>query len=346
MPTVDAAVLGARAVAALVAIAGVATIPSVARCVRQRHPDVGSGILGIAAILGCALLLWRDAGASLPLAASVPVLVLGVLSWLVRPVHARIRRHLRPVPFILEGEQARKGFHLVLGLVALAYVLLGQLLMRVLDGIWVVFGLLTPAAQRTQAHEAVLALASGPMASAGHVAAVAALSGTLLLMVPQDLARLWDPDGPYPLRAFTERRLRSRERGAVGHHVHIVSATLASLLLLGSPHRPAHLLLAVPIVLVTVLADAASALAGIRWGRRRLPHNPGKTYVGSVAGLVVAFLAALPFVGWGVAAAVAVAFLAVDLLAPVPLPVCDNLLNPTVVTACLLALEPSVHPLY
>ena len=97
---------------------------------------------------------------------------------------------------------------------------------------------------------------------------------------------------------------------------------------------------------VTVLADAASALIGIRFGWRRWAHNAGKTYVGSAAGTAVAFIAALPFVGAPLAALSAAVFLIVDVAAPVPIPVSDNILNPLALAGLYVAAAGLAEPLF
>ena len=79
---------------------------------------------------------------------------------------------------------------------------------------------------------------------------------------------------------------------------------------------------------VTVFADAASALVGIRWGRRKWFHHEGKTYLGTVGGAVVAVAVALPFVGPAMAVVSGAVFALLDAAAPRPIPVSDNLLNP------------------
>lgn len=93
-------------------------------------------------------------------------------------------------------------------------------------------------------------------------------------------------------------------------------------------------------ILVGGLGDAAAALVGRRWGRRRLPWD--KSLEGSLACAAVAFLLACAMPGIGPAAAAATAaFTAMLELAPVPFD--DNLwLAPATglvawFSACLLA---------
>ncbi|MDE1798446.1 MAG: phosphatase PAP2 family protein, partial [Candidatus Micrarchaeota archaeon] len=97
--------------------------------------------------------------------------------------------------------------------------------------------------------------------------------------------------------------------------------------------------LAVSMVLVLSIADALSALAG-QWAKKNgmhhhpLPHNPDKSYAGSLV-FVLASLPVYLIAGWaGVGAALAAA--AAESL---PLPVDDNLLIPWAGIAFAIALK-------
>lgn len=272
-------------------------------------------------------LAWRGER-GLPFPFSGSLVAWAVAASLVPAIHLRFRTRF-PLPPAHRGagskEERRKGFHLVMGLVLAGYLFLGGWALRLITWGW---GLVPCACVETRSN---LAAVGATAAGAGQVFSLWVLVGVMLLMLPLELARLARPEGPYVLQRFTELRLRERERRLFGHHLYILIGTVAALLwLAGDPASWGHV---VPLVLatvaVTVFADAASAVAGIRWGRTKLPHNPGKSYVGSLAGLVVAFAVAVPFVGLLGATMGALAFLAVDLVAPKPIPVSDNLLNPT-----------------
>jgi dolichol kinase len=99
------------------------------------------------------------------------------------------------------------------------------------------------------------------------------------------------------------------------------------------------------MILVTVLADAASAIVGLRWGRRKWPHNAGKSLVGTAAGTAAALAFGALFLGWPLGLLTAAWFLVVDVAAPVPVPVSDNLLNPIGLAALYTALAPRLHPI-
>lgn len=70
-----------------------------------------------------------------------------------------------------------------------------------------------------------------------------------------------------------------------------------------------------------VFGDAAAALCGQRWGRRRWPKNPLKTYEGSFAFAGISAAWAMLFLRWPVALLSAAAGAAIEAL---PLPWNDN----------------------
>ena len=81
------------------------------------------------------------------------------------------------------------------------------------------------------------------------------------------------------------------------------------------------------IMVVMIFADTAASQIGIRLGRHKISFNPHKTWEGTIAGSIVAFIAAL-FVGpiWGIVAVGG--FIFVDLLTDKIIPISDNLFTP------------------
>lgn len=76
------------------------------------------------------------------------------------------------------------------------------------------------------------------------------------------------------------------------------------------------------------VADVTSTLAGIRWGRLRLPYSKTKSWVGSAVFFATAFAVSLVFVSWPQALALAAIGAVVESL---PIPEADNLTVPLVV---------------
>lgn len=251
--------------------------------------------------------------------------------------------------FTATPEGRRKAPHLALGIVIVLYAALGFLVLR---GAWDFLYGGHPVDGSGFAGEGILNLYAathapeGTWLVAGQMFGLFCLLGLLYLLVPTELLRLRYPELSYPFKTVILSRLRRREKGLFGAHYYIAATMpLAALWL---TLEPAHWDVTIPAVLavvaVSVFADAASALVGIRWGRRKWFHNPGKSYLGSAGGTAVAFLVALPLVGLPAAIAAAAVFLVVDIWAPVPFSVSDNILNPLALAGCFLLLRDHLAP--
>ena len=256
----------------------------------------------------------------------------------------RLRTAFAPTP-----EERRKGPHLAVGVFLLIYGALGFLILR---GVWdfayggVPTGDPSLAGEGIQNLYAATHAADGTWLVPGHIFGLFCFLGLLYLLVPTELLRLRYPELSYPFKTIILSRLRRRERGLFGAHYYI-AATLP-LAAIWLTREPEHWDVTVPAVLsviaVSVFADSASALVGIRWGRAKWFHNPNKSYLGSVGGTLVAFAVALPLVGLPVAAVTAVVFLLVDIWAPVPFSVSDNILNPVALALCYGVLQDELAP--
>lgn len=257
---------------------------------------------------------------------------------------ARLRAAFTPTP-----EQRRKTPHLAMGLILAIYLALGFLVLR---GVWDLAYGGDPGDGSGFAGEGIRNLyaathaADGTWMVAGQMLGVFCLLGLLYVLVPTELLRLRYPELSYPFKTIILTRLRRREKGLFGAHLYIAATTpLAALWLTRDPaHWDVTIYAVLAVVSVSVFADAASALVGIRWGRRKWFHNPNKSYLGSAGGTVVAFVVALPFVGLPVAVVTAVAFLVVDIWAPVPFSISDNILNPLALAACYVVLQGDLDP--
>jgi len=245
--------------------------------------------------------------------------------------------------FALDPEQRRKTPHLMLGLIIPLYGAAGYLLLR---GLWAMRGGLALAGEGTHNLYVASHAAVGRWLAAGQVVGLLGLLGILFCIVPTELLRLRYPELSYPFKAVITSRLRRRERGLFGAHYYIsASMALVGLWLTRDPtHWDVTVFAVLAVLAVAVFADAASALVGIRWGSAKWFHNPAKSYAGSLGGVVVAFLVALPFVGVPMALASAAVFLAVDVAAPVPIAVSDNLLNPLALAWVYTIGQGSLHP--
>ncbi|MHB1262405.1 MAG: phosphatidate cytidylyltransferase [Thermoplasmatota archaeon] len=246
--------------------------------------------------------------------------------------------------WVMDPEQRRKTPHLLMGLFLLVYTAAGYLL---LQGLWKLSseGAGLDREALANLHAATHAT-EGTWLVAGQTVGLFGLLLLLYCILPTELLRLRYPELSYPFKAIITSRLRKRERGLFGAHYYLAASTpLAALWLTADTTRWDTGIYAVLAVLcVSVFADAASALVGTQWGKRKWFHNPGKSYLGSLGGTMVALAIALPFVGFPMAAVTAAVFLIVDILAPVPFSVSDNLLNPLALGAVYLAMQGHLDP--
>lgn len=342
----------AALVAAGLAVYTAGTLTVAVRGLRKGLPDRWSTLACAGALAALAWLMLTQGAATVPepfgtLAAAAlavglayPPLYVGFGAQ--RAVDAARTAVLRlvktPVPD-LPQEERRKVPHVAMGAYVLPYLGLGHAV--ALLGVAVGPAILSAAAARN----AALA-AAAPWHEAGIVAGLALLLLLVFVLLPVELVRLAFPATPYPWKRVIEPLLRPREAGLVGGHVHMaVGAALAALVL--ATRLPGHAAAAATVTVlgVAVFADALSAIVGIRFGRTKWGHNANKSHIGTLAGTLAAFAIAVPFVGWPLAALAAAWFLLVDVAAPVPVPISDNLLNPIGLALLFAALPDLVAPL-
>lgn len=244
----------------------------------------------------------------------------------------------------MDPEQRRKMPHLLMGLFLPLYLAVGSLLLR---GLWELSrqGPVLDREAFTNLHAATHA-AEGAWLVGGQTVGLFGLLLLLYCILPTEFLRLRYPELSYPFKAIITSRLRRREKGLFGAHYYLAAST--PLMALWLTRDPAHwdvtVYAVLAVICVSVFADAASALVGIRLGKRKWFHNPGKSYLGSAGGTIVAFALALPFVGLPMAAATAAVFLVVDIVAPVPFSVSDNLLNPIALGGIYIAMQGQLDP--
>jgi phytol kinase len=124
------------------------------------------------------------------------------------------------------------------------------------------------------------------------------------------------------LSTLTENSKREGERGRLSKGaLFLVASSLALPYLLGP--RAAAVGLA-----QIFTADVTSTFAGMKWGDKKLPWCPGKSWVGSLTFFATAFFAALPFVSIPYALLLAALGTAVESL---PISEADNLTVPLAV---------------
>lgn len=244
-----------------------------------------------------------------------------------------------------DKEVFRKTPHLLMGLFIAVYLALGYLILR---GLWaILYGGRPGNGESAQNLDAVIRLADAPWLESGHIFSLMALLALLVLLAPNELLRLRYPELSYPFKQTILRAQRRKEEGLFGAHLYIVIALPLAIVALtfDGSNWPVTIPAVVALIAVTIFADAMSALIGRRFGRTKWFHNSDKTYVGTLAGVVTAFIVALPFVGIPVAFVTAGVFLIIDALAPVPAPFTDNILNPIGLAIAYVVAEPWIMPL-
>jgi dolichol kinase len=175
------------------------------------------------------------------------------------------------------------------------------------------------------------------MALVGKPASLYGLVPGALLGVAADVGRAYSPGLNRVIKTIFGPLMRDDELPEVGSGITFNGATCvlvgAALLTLIFPVS-----IAVPVFTMTMIADAAAALVGRRFGRHRWVSSRPHTIEGSAAfvatGLIVmAFFPALPF---GIAA-MGVAAAALLEATPLPVPVNDNIRVPLAAAAVVAA---------
>ncbi len=363
--------IAARALAVGIAVYALLTASHTLRGYRNRLEDRGSSLLATWIMVGLSVLMWTDGARLLPAPFSIVVIVaysIGVtvtLTYSLSNAEKQFKKWREEITELfdefaakalpesqreawfekqwahLHPEQKRKTPHLMMGLFVLVYVGLGRLILLGIERL-----IPEDLVAGENLHNFQVALDAGWLA-ASHMVALTILLCVLFLLLPVEMVRLRFPDLSYPFKGTITSMLREREAGLFGAHYYI-SATLplAVLWLTADTSTWNTTLYAVLAMFgITVFADTASALVGIRWGKRKWPHHPGKSYAGTIGGSIVALLVALPFVGLPMAIVSALVFFLVDVLAPVPFSISDNILNPVALSAAYIVMQDHLAPL-
>lgn len=152
-----------------------------------------------------------------------------------------------------------------------------------------------------------------------------ALMASLVFAITSDLIRiLWGPQ--YSIFNFlTKSMLRNKERNAAGPQIYIMTGFMFSYMLYMA--GIIHILAFFAGILIACLSDAAAALIGRNFGKHKinLRNNDIKSIEGFIAGVVVAYLVGLFFVGPIYAIIGALVFFITDYF---PAFTADNILNP------------------
>jgi dolichol kinase len=152
-----------------------------------------------------------------------------------------------------------------------------------------------------------------------------ALMASLVFAIISDLIRiLWGPE--YSIFNFlTKSMLRNKERNAAGPQIYIITGFIFSYMLYMA--GIIHISVFFAGILIACLSDAAAALIGRNFGKHKikLRNNEVKSIEGFLAGVLVAYVIGLFFVGPFYAIIGAVIFFITDYF---PAFTADNILNP------------------
>lgn len=187
---------------------------------------------------------------------------------------------------------------------------------------------------------------SGAVVETSFIGLFLALIGSFVVQMNGEIMRLRMPNKPFILKHTLQKTRRATEARTFGAHVSIVIGFMIAAIILGySPAwRYQGLNAMVAVILVSALADMIAALIGRRWGKIKWKINKDKSYIGSIAGSLIAFFGSVFFVGWLLAIVTVGVFIFTDIvLAKINLS--DNLTTPIILAIIFRIMISFVHPL-
>ncbi len=124
----------------------------------------------------------------------------------------------------------------------------------------------------------------------------------------------------FPFQEIVQKQLRWEEKNAIGSYIYLMMGLAVSSLLLPS-------MMFFGVASVVSFGDSAASLLGIKYGKRKYPHN-NKTIEGTLIGSFVTLFTVFLFTGIYFAVAAVLVFILIDLICPNPLKMNDNMLLP------------------
>ncbi|TFG18544.1 MAG: hypothetical protein EU530_08990 [Promethearchaeota archaeon] len=134
----------------------------------------------------------------------------------------------------------------------------------------------------------------------------------------------------FPFQEIVQKQLRWEEKNAIGSYIYLMMGLAVSSLLLPS-------MMFLGVASVVSFGDSAASLLGIKFGKKKYPHN-NKTVEGTLIGSFLTLFTVFLFAGIYFAVAAVVVFILIDLICPNPLKMNDNLLLPLVLTGVFIIL--------
>ncbi len=136
----------------------------------------------------------------------------------------------------------------------------------------------------------------------------------------------------FPTNQFIIFLLRKKEINSIASHFYMFLAFSFSSFILPP-------LLAITVMGVVFIGDAAASQFGMRWGKNKIKINPKKSWIGTIAGAIVSFLVSVFFIGVIYGIITAIVFAIIDIFTEKPINISDNLSVPIVLTAVYIFLN-------
>ncbi len=224
-------------------------------------------------------------------------------------------------------ELVRKSFHLMGFLLVIAYfgfLALYPVTLIISDSVIVLIRQIQPAYELIWGPISLFPYTPG-MFQAVIDLTMMALIGALIFAIISDLIRIiWSPE--YSMFNFlTKSMLRNKEINAMGPQIYIITGFIFSYMLYMVGFL--NILAFFTGALIACLSDAAAALVGRRYGKRKVTvrSRDTKSVEGFLAGTILAYIIGLILVGPVYAIIGAVIFFLTDYF---PVYTADNILNP------------------
>ncbi len=225
-------------------------------------------------------------------------------------------------------ELIRKSFHLMGLLLVLAYFgffsLLFPVTLIINDSVIELINNIQPAYELIWGPVSLYPFALGEFQAVIYLTMMALIGSLMFAIIPDLIRIIWGPE--YSVFNFlTRSMLRNKEINAAGPQIYIITGFIFSYMLYMA--GIVHILAFFAGILIACLSDAAAALVGRGYGKRKVivMSKETKSVEGFLAGTILAYLIGFIIVGPVYAIIGAVVFFITDYF---PIYTADNILNP------------------
>jgi dolichol kinase len=225
-------------------------------------------------------------------------------------------------------ELVRKSFHLMGLLLVLAYFGFFGLLFPVTriinDSVIELINNIQPAYELIWGPVSMYPFGIGDLQAVEYLTMMALIGSLMFAIIPDLIRIIWGPE--YSIFNFlSHSMLRNKEINAAGPQIYIITGFIFSYMLYMA--GIIHILAFFAGILIACLSDAAAALIGRGYGKRKVKvmSKETKSVEGFLAGTILAYLIGLILVGPIYAIIGAIVFFITDYF---PIYTADNILNP------------------